>query len=227
MLTAPPCAHLSSPICGGQRWAPFPWGAAQLPAAPHAAILRYFLLLFFCFRLIVCLLALMYLFIPPPSLANFSTRIAFIHESPPFLSLTRARSHCRREEARTLFPLFKVTRLVPGTGAPAHPPCLVFHVCSPQPPPSRKALLPPLPTWNLMERSTPTLSARVGGLCAGTTTLGRGFSPPPAQPTACRVWAFLAGMGGEVSAGRSAGSVGVMRGARCLRWEPAVQVWMA
>lgn len=83
----------------------------------------------------------------PPSLANFSARIAFIHESPPFLSLTRARSHCRREEARTLFPLFKVTRLVPGPGgqhcAPAHPPCLVFRVRSPQPPPpSRKAPCP-------------------------------------------------------------------------------------
>lgn len=53
----------------------------------------------------------------PPSLANFSARITFIHESPPFLSLTRARSNCRRKEARTLFPLFKVTRLVPGMGA--------------------------------------------------------------------------------------------------------------
>lgn len=88
------------------------------PGSPSLCFfLRRFLLLLFCFRFIVCLLALIYLFIPPPSLANFSARIAFIHESPPFLSLTRARSNCRREEARTLFPLFKVTRLVPGPGA--------------------------------------------------------------------------------------------------------------
>lgn len=76
----------------------------------------------------------------PPSLANFPTRIAFIHESPPFLSLTRARSHCRREEARTLFPLFKVSRSVPGPSSiillsslPSlfHIPCLLLPCPSP------------------------------------------------------------------------------------------------
>lgn len=56
--TASPCAHLSTPISGGQCWGPYPWGA------PHAAILSYFLLQLFCFGPIVCLLALMYLFIP-------------------------------------------------------------------------------------------------------------------------------------------------------------------
>lgn len=149
----------------------------------------------------------------PPSLANFSARIAFIHESPPFLSLTRARSHCRREEARTLFPLFKVTRLVPGPGgqhcAPAHPPCLVFRVRSPQPPPPAGRHRALLPTWNLMDTGTPTLSAGGVGAWSWDHTSRQRCCPPG---TACRVWAFLAGMGGEVSAGRrsSAGSAGVM-----------------
>lgn len=38
----------------------------------------------------------------------------FVPECPPFLSLPRPRPNCRREETWTLFPLFKVTRLVNG-----------------------------------------------------------------------------------------------------------------
>lgn len=110
-----------APWVWGRRGLPLscPPGRAQ-PGSPSLSalcfILGCFLLLLFCFRFIMCLLADLFVY-SPPSPANFPTWIAFIHESPPFLSLTRARSNCRREEARTLFPLFKVSRSVPGPGA--------------------------------------------------------------------------------------------------------------
>lgn len=91
---------------------------ARLPIALravfHSQMLSAAALLFQIYYVLACSDLFVY---SPPSPANFPAWIAVIHESPPFLSLTRARSHCRREEARTLFPLFKVSRSVPGPGA--------------------------------------------------------------------------------------------------------------
>lgn len=129
----PPCAGdavsgaAGAGQTGGQR------GTAWLPTALRAAFRSHTLsaaaLLFQIYDVLACSDLFVY---SPPSPANFPARIAFIHESPPFLSLTRARSHCRREEARTLFPLFKVSRSVPGgqQRAPPPPPCLMSDVCS-------------------------------------------------------------------------------------------------
>lgn len=93
-------------------------GTAWLPIALQAVFCSQMLpaaaLLFWIYDVFACSDLFVY---SPPSPANFPTWIAFIHESPPFLSLTRARWNCRREEARTLFPLFKVSRSVPGPGA--------------------------------------------------------------------------------------------------------------
>lgn len=90
------------------------WLPITLRTVFHSQTLSAAALLFQIYYVFACSDLFVY---SPPSPANFPAWIVFIHESPPFLSLTRARSNCRREEARTLFPLFKVSRSVPGLGA--------------------------------------------------------------------------------------------------------------
>lgn len=201
-----------------------PWGAARPPsthlAVFHSQTLSAAALLF----QIYCVFACSDLFVySPPSPANFSAWIAFIHESPPFLSLTRARSNCRREEARTLFPLFKVTRLVPGPGASSAllPTLRVSCPCSlpPRPPPGCRG------RW---EGSTcgPARAAACSWRCCCCSPRDRLSPSKPRSLQGLGLFPAGDGVGGVWRGGSCAGSLGLGEEAGAFAGSRLVDTWL-